>query len=65
MPSPAPTLEDFTQALGKELQSRRAPYTPAVLHAFAAAVWPLAGEAPDVHRWAQHFIDTGHAAPAP
>ena len=34
----------------------------ASLLGFVAGGWPLAREGPDVHRWAQHFIDT---APAP
>ena len=53
------TLEDFTTSLEQELRLRGVRFDRADLLDFAADVWPLAQDDPDVARWAQAFIDRG------
>jgi hypothetical protein len=55
------TLEDFTAALEQELRLRGVHFKQSDLFDFAADVWPLAQDDPDVARWAQAFIDRGRA----
>jgi hypothetical protein len=52
------TLPDFVTGLELELELRLRPvgFERAELEAWAAAVWPLAEEDPDVIRWSEAFL---------
>lgn len=50
---------DFLAALEQELQLRGIGFSRANLEAFAADVWPLAEQNPDVAFWAQEFLESG------
>jgi hypothetical protein len=49
------TLPDFITALELELRFRGVAFDCADVLTFAADVWPLAEEDPDVGRWAEAF----------
>jgi hypothetical protein len=50
------TPNDFTAALRSELHFRNTPFDGAALEAFAASVYPLVDDEPDVGRWADEFL---------
>jgi hypothetical protein len=50
------TLPDFLTGLTMELRLRAVPFDRGELEAWAADVWSLAEDAPDVIRWAEAFL---------
>jgi hypothetical protein len=49
------TLSDFLTGLELELRLRAVPFDRGELETWAADVWSLAEDGPDVLRWAQAF----------
>jgi hypothetical protein len=50
------TLGDFLTGLEMELRLRAVPFDRGELETWAAAVWSLAENDPDVIRWAEAFL---------
>jgi hypothetical protein len=50
------TFPDFTTALELELRLRAVPFDRGELDTWAADVWSLADDDPDVIRWAEAFL---------
>jgi hypothetical protein len=50
------TLPDFVTGLELELRLRAVPFDRGELETWAAAVWSLAEDDPDVIRWAEAFL---------
>jgi hypothetical protein len=50
------TLSDFVTGLELELGLRAVPFDRGELETWAANVWPLAEDDPDVIRWAEAFL---------
>jgi hypothetical protein len=53
------TLPDFVTGLEMELRLRAVPFDRGELETWAADVWPLAEDDPDVIRWAEAFLRQG------
>jgi hypothetical protein len=62
------TLAEFTAMLVQELRFRGVAFEQRAMIEFAASVWALAEDDPDVERWARDFIarppDDGVTGPA-
>jgi hypothetical protein len=55
-------LSDFVTGLEMELQLRGVPFDRGDLETFAADVWSLAEEDPDVIRWSEAFLEAQRRA---
>jgi hypothetical protein len=49
-------LREFTARLALDLRDRGIPYERRRLEVFAASVWPLALDDPDLKRWTAEFV---------
>src|SRR5262249_48618687 len=53
------SIQEFVEALERELRSHRVAFGRWQLLAFVAGAWPWARENPDVGRWAREFCEAG------